>query len=189
MTDEQRNIKGGGGIVRGSQRSVGSESLETAGELLRAFRRRWTTGVAVMSVRDGDRLRGITLTALMPLSIEPPLLAVALAADGAFAQLAGEGRHCAISVLQRDQVFLSERFAGRAPVPDAAFTGIAYELDDHDVPVLKDSAAAVSGVIVSRANHGDHDLVVIEIDGGMIGPDEDDPLVTYEGSYRQLEVE
>lgn len=189
MTDDQRNITGGGGIVRGSQRSAGGETPESASDLLRAFRRRWTTGVAVMTIRDGDRMRGITLTALMPLSIEPPLLAVAVTSDGAFAELTNKGRRCAISVLQRDQVFLSERFAGRAPVPDASFGGVPHNLDEHDVPVLTDATGTVSGAIVSRENHGDHDLVVIEIDGGAIGPDEDDPLVTYEGSYRQLEVE
>ncbi len=178
----------GGGIVRGSSRSASGEAPESAAEMLRAFRRRWATGVAVMTLRDGDRLRGITLTAMMPLSIEPPLVAVALTASGEFSALATEGKRCAVSILVRDQEFLSERFAGRAPLPDAAFTGVPHELDEHSVPVLTGATAAVSGEVVSRARQGDHDLVVIAVDGGSLAADEDDPLLSYEGAYRTLEV-
>lgn len=188
MSDDDRRSTSGGGIVRGGQRSPSGDAPETAADLARAFRRRWTTGVAVMTLRDGDRLRGITLTAVMPLSLEPPLVAVALAAGGEFAALASEGRRCAISILVRDQGFLSERFAGRAPVPDAAFTGVPHQLDEHGVPVLTGTTAYVTGQIVSRAMHGDHELVVVEIDGGAIAPDEDDPLLAYEGAYRRLEL-
>jgi flavin reductase (DIM6/NTAB) family NADH-FMN oxidoreductase RutF len=188
MGDEHRNVTGGGGIVRGSQRSAAGDVPDMPTEMARAFRRRWATGVAVMTLREGDRLRGITLTAMLPLSVEPPLVAVALTAGGEFAELARTGERCAVSILVRDQEFLSERFAGRAPVPDAVFTGIAHVPDAHGVPVLAGAAATISGVIDSRATHGDHELLVIEIDGGTLGPDEDDPLLSYEGSYRSLEV-
>lgn len=189
MSDEERNITGGGGIVRGARRSAPGEAPGSATELMRAFRRRWSTGVAVMTLREDDRLRGVTLTALMPLSVEPPLVAVSLTTDGEFARLAIEGRRCAVSILVRDHVFLSERFAGRAPVPDAAFSGVPHDLDEHGVPLLSGATSVVTGAIVSRSTHGDHDLVVIEVDGGRVDEDEDDPLLSYEGSYRGLEVE
>jgi flavin reductase (DIM6/NTAB) family NADH-FMN oxidoreductase RutF len=188
MGDEGRNVTGGGGIVRGSQRSAAGDVPDTPTELARAFRRRWATGVAVMTLRDGDRLRGITLTSMLPLSLEPPLLAVALTAGGEFAALARTGQRCAVSILERDQEFLAERFAGRAPVPDASFTGIPHVEDVHGVPMLAGSTAAISGVVDSRATQGDHELVVIQIDDGELGPDEDDPLLAFEGSYRSLEV-
>lgn len=189
MSDDERRITSGGGIVRSGQRSAAGDAPSTPSELIRSFRRRWASGVSVMTLRDRDGFRGITLTAVLPVSIEPPRVAVALTADGAFAALATEGRRCALSVLQGEQVFLSERFAGRAPVPDAAFGGVPFDTDAHDVPILTGATASASGRIVSRESHGDHVLVVIEVDGGSIGVDEDDPLITYEGSYRRLEVE
>jgi flavin reductase (DIM6/NTAB) family NADH-FMN oxidoreductase RutF len=188
MTDDLGPSTSGGGIVRGSGRSAPGDAPADAAEMLRAFRRRWATGVAVMTLRDGDRLRGITVTAMMPLSVEPPVVAVALAAGGEFAALATERTRCAVSILVGDQEFLSERFAGRAPLPDAGFTGVPHELDDNGVPVLSGATAAVSGQIVSRTTHGDHDLVMIAIYGGTLAPDEDDPLLSYEGAYRGLEV-
>ena len=189
MADKERNITSGGGISRGSQRSAQPDAPESVDELARAFRRRWATGVAVMTLRDDQHLRGITITAMMPLSLDPPLVAVGLTADGAFADLARVGHRCAVSILVRDQEFLSERFAGRAPVPDAAFGGVPHALDAHGVPVLSGATAVVSGSITSRTDHGDHVLVVMAIDDGSIAPDEDDPLLSYEGSYRTLEVE
>lgn len=188
MSDDLGPSTSGGGIVRGSRRTAPGEAPEGAVALLRAFRRRWVTGVAVMTLRDGDRMRGITVTAMMPLSVDPPLVAVALGTGGEFATLARERTRCALSILVRDQEFLSERFAGRAPVPDTRFTGVPHELDAYGVPVLAGATATVSGAIVSRATHGDHDLVVIAVDGGEIAPDEDDPLLSYEGAYRGLEV-
>jgi flavin reductase (DIM6/NTAB) family NADH-FMN oxidoreductase RutF len=188
MGDDLGPSTSGGGIVRGSRRTASGDAPADAAELLRAFRRRWATGVAVMTLRDGDRRRGITLTALMPLSVDPPLVAVALGTGGEFAELATEGARCVVSILVRDQEFLSERFAGRAPVPDAAFTGVPHTPDAHGVPVLAGATAAISGAVVSRATYGDHELVVIAIDGGTLAPDEDDPLLSYEGAYRGLEV-
>lgn len=188
MTDDLGPSTSGGGIVRGSGRSAPGDAPADAAEMLRAFRRRWATGVAVMTLRDVDRLRGITLSAMMPISVEPPLVAVALTGGGEFAALATEGRRCAVSILVRDQEFLSERFAGRAPLPDAGFTGVPHELDHHGVPVLTGATASVSGEVVSRSTHGDHDLAVIAVDAGTLAPDEDDPLLSYEGAYRALEV-
>lgn len=189
MTDNARNISSGGGIVRGGRRTSSGEAPQGFPELMRSFRRRWATGVAVMTLRDGERMRGVTLTALMPLSVEPPLLAVGLTAGSEFAELAQVGTRCAVSILVRSQEFLSERFAGRAPLPDAAFGGIPHDLDEHGVPVLVGATAVISGVITSRQPQGDHLLVVIEADDGTIAEDEDDPLLSYEGSYRGLEVE
>lgn len=189
MADEDRQITGGGGIVRGSgQRSASPNEASVPSEFALAFRRRWTSGIAVMTLRDGNAFRGITLTGVLPHSIDPPLIAVSLTADGSFAGRIGVGRRCALSILQGDQVFLSERFAGRAPVPDAAFTGVPHELDDHGVPIIVGATASVSGVVISTQTRGDHRLVIVEIDDGAIGAEDDDPLVTYDGGYRRLEV-
>jgi flavin reductase (DIM6/NTAB) family NADH-FMN oxidoreductase RutF len=141
-----------------------------------------------MTIRDADGYRGITLTGVLPLSIEPPTIAVALTREGGFADRLSEGQRIVLSLLQGEQIFLSERFAGRAPVPDADFSGVPFELDHHGVPMLLESAATVSGTVAARTSQGDHQLVVLAIDAGAIGADQDDPLVTYEASYRRLEV-
>lgn len=190
MTSDERQIQGGGGITHGEgARSPGADNPSDPAELMRTFRRRWASGVAILTTGEENNWRGITLTAVMPLSLDPPTVAVGLTAAGEFASTLGHGQRCGLSILQRQQVFLSERFAGRAPLADRAFGGIPFDLDDAGVPLIRGAAAALSCSVDSITNAGDHVLVVLRTHGGVIGPNEDDPLITYEGGYRGLEVD
>jgi len=143
MTDERPIQRSGGGIVsRGGERSAARDiDAGDLTELMRGWRRRWTTGVAIATTKASDGAsRGITLTAVLPLSLEPPLVAFAVAVDGEFrAILEGSGR-CCVQILDRDHGFISERFAGRAPLPDVKFTGVPHEMID-DLPVITGSLA------------------------------------------------
>lgn len=190
MTDERPIQRSGGGIVsRGGERSA-ARDIEAGDltELMRAWRRRWTTGVAIATTKTTDgALRGITLTAVMPLSLEPPLIAFAVAADGEFRPMLEAAGRCCVQILDRDHGFISERFAGRAPLPDATFTGVPHEVID-DLPVLTNSLAWTIGEIERLDPAGDHALVILRVTSAMIGEDTDDPLLSYEGRYRGLEA-
>src|SRR5699024_1963658 len=117
--------------------------------------------VATMRTTDGA-LRGITLTAVMPLSLDPPLVAFALAEEGEFRQELADAGRCCVQILNRDDEFISERFAARAPLPDAKFTGIPHELID-DIPVLNDPLARVIGEVERIDPGGDHVLVILRV--------------------------
>lgn len=190
MTDERPIRRSGGGIVsRGGERSAPRDADPgDVPELMRGWRRRWTTGVAIATTQAGDgALRGITLTAVMPLSLEPPLLAFAVAADGEFRPILEEAGRCCVQILDRDHGFVSERFAGRAPLPDATFTGVPHEMIDG-LPVLTGSLAWAIGGIERVDPAGDHALVILRVTSAALGEDTDDPLLTYEGRYRGLEA-
>lgn len=189
MTSDDRQVQGGGGITHGDGTRSAPQPDAGAMEVMRAFRRRWASGVAILTTGEAGDWRGITLTAVMPVSLDPPLLAVAVAASGEFAARLRDGQRCTVSILQRSQVFLSERFAGRAPLPDTSFTGIPFDLDDAGVPLIRGAAGCLSARVTSLTPAGDHVVVVLEAVGGAIGLDEDDPLVSYEAAYRGLEVD
>jgi len=190
MTNERPVQRSGGGIVsrsgeRSNPRDIDTDDLP---EVMRAWRRRWSSGVVVATTRaaSGD-MRGITLTALMPLSLDPPSIAFALVTDGEFlAVIRDSGRVC-VQILNRDQEFLSEQFAGRAPLPNAAFGGISHEVVD-ELPVLADTLAWTMGDIERLEAFGDHTLVVMSVTSARINEDTDDPLLSYEGRYRGLEA-
>lgn len=193
MTTDDRNsdrhIRGGGGITRGGSRSVAFGDSSDPTELARLFRRRWASGVAILTTGEAGDWRGITLTAVTPLSLEPPMIAVGLTASGEFSTHLRPGTRCGLSILNRDQVFLSERFAGRAPLPNPSFSGIPHFLDDAGIPMIQNAAAVLSCEVESITEMGDHMLVLLRAEGGVVGPDQDDPLVSYEGGYRGLEVD
>jgi len=161
----------------------------------RAVRRRWPTGVAIATTTAPDgAFRGATVGSLMLLSLEPPALAMGLATESSFHQLLAEGSPFMVAILDRAGEFLADRFAGRAPVPDARFSGIPHTLakvGDATVPVLTGPAVlAWAGCrVTGRTMTGDHALIVADVVTGAVGDDTDDPLLFYEGHYRGLEVQ
>lgn len=184
---EPRNCSGGG-IVRVGAGDVSRTAPATIDELAARLRRRWASGVAVVTATDADAgFRGVTVTSLMAVSQEPPILAIALAASNTFQLLAEVGTSLGVSMLESSHEFPAERFAGRAPVPDARFTGIRHRIE-NEVPILEEALAWCMGRVASREEIGDHILVLLEIVSGGLGPDTDDPLLSYEGRYRRLET-
>ena len=156
--------------------------------MIEAMRRRWASGIAVVTAVDADgRFRGVTVSSMMIVSEEPSVLAVALTAAGSFQALARVGAVLGISVLDATHDFVAERFAGRAPLPDAQFGGVAHTIVEG-VPVLGGALAWAVGRVRQRDAWGDHVLVLMEVDQGDLGTDTDDPLLTYTGRYRRLEA-
>jgi flavin reductase (DIM6/NTAB) family NADH-FMN oxidoreductase RutF len=175
--------RSGGGIVSGG----GERSGGSAAEGLRAVRRRWTSGVAVVTTIDGDGYRGITVSAFAPVSLEPALVLVCLEGEGRMAELVPATGVFAVSILDRAQEFLAERFAGRAPVPDPRLSGMPHVLAANGCPVLTGALAWLACRVVAVHEGGDHLIVVGEVEETFVGSDSDDPLLTYEGRYRGIE--
>ncbi|MFD0572427.1 flavin reductase family protein [Kitasatospora gansuensis] len=80
-------------------------------DALRAAARHWTTGVAVLTARDGDEVFAKTVSSFTTLSLDPPLISVAVAAHSPLAAaVRKEGRY-AVSVLAAGQQAVGRRFA------------------------------------------------------------------------------
>jgi flavin reductase (DIM6/NTAB) family NADH-FMN oxidoreductase RutF len=154
---------------------------------MRAFRRRWASGVTIVTIATDNGLRGATVSGLLPISIDPPIVALSFEADAAFQGFVQPGEKIGISILDRGQEFLSERFAGRAPVPDPKFTGVPHRIVDG-IPLLTGAIACCTGVVSNRIEVGDHILVLTTTTYVEVPPDTDDPMLLFEGRYRSLEI-
>ncbi len=156
--------------------------------IMRVARRRWATGVAVVTTRDGVGYHGATVGAFVVVSLDPPLVLVCLDRDGRMSTLLPEAGAFAVSVLDRRHEFPAERFAGRAPLVDPRLTGVAHELTSTGNPVLTGALAWFDCRVGSVHDGGDHVIVVGVVERVGIGEDTDDPLIYYEGRYRSLEA-
>jgi flavin reductase (DIM6/NTAB) family NADH-FMN oxidoreductase RutF len=158
---------------------------------MRAARRRWTTGVGVLTTteRDGDDVlfRGATISSFTILSLEPPLVLIALETGGRMARLIPKAGVFAVSILDRAHEFQSDRFSGYGPQPDGRLTGIRHDVAVTGSPVLRDALAWFDCRVTSVQESGDHLIVIGEAEAIGIGPDTDDPLISYEGAYRRIE--
>ncbi len=148
------------------------------GSELRAALARWATGVAVLAVRHEGGIQAMTITAFMPISLDPPHIAVAVGQHAPLSTLLPPGTSFAISILGEDQrrwanVFADAFAADRSGFPDAGDT------------VLAGSIAALSCTVLSAEQVGDHVLVLATVSAVHAG-DDDAPLLYFDRAYRRL---
>src|SRR5437660_8494692 len=87
----------------------------TTGDELRALMRLWPHGVSILSVDvEGDRM-GVTVSSLVSLSLEPPLIGVSIGKDASCYELLRSAGRFAVSLLGSEQEELARRFAAGYP--------------------------------------------------------------------------
>ena len=115
---------------------------------------RFATGVTVITTVDGDRLAGMTASAVASLSLEPLLLLVCVSNHlPTHAALERSGRF-AVNVLGEEDGELALRFA--RPGADK-FAGLDVT-HDHDVPLLGRAIAHFVCDVRERLPGGDHSI-------------------------------
>jgi flavin reductase (DIM6/NTAB) family NADH-FMN oxidoreductase RutF len=166
-------------------------SGEPTEDAMRAARRRWTSGVAVLTTREGAedeaRFRGITVSAFTVVSLSPPLVLACLERESSSPRAVTSAGVFAVSILDRAHEFQADSLAGRGPLPDHRFSGIPHDLDVTGSPILRDALAWFDCRVNAIHDGGDHVIVVGEVLAVGLGEDTDDPLLNYEGAYRRLE--
>jgi flavin reductase (DIM6/NTAB) family NADH-FMN oxidoreductase RutF len=164
-----------------------TEPTDTA---MRAARRRWASGIAVLTTRDTSEpptFRGATVSAFTVVSLTPPLVLACLERDTTSAHTVETSGVFAISILDRTHESQADRFAGLGPLPDPRFTGIPYTLAATGSPILDHSLAWFDCQLTATHDGGDHLILIGQVLAIALGDDTDDPLLTYEGAYRRLE--
>src|SRR5690349_21771541 len=116
----------GGASSRAAARTKASQESDPTPAAMRAARRRWASGVAVATTVEGAAKSGATISSFLPLSLEPPLVAISLESQSRMALRLPQTGIIAVSVLDRAHEFQSDRFSGYGPQPDPDFTGIRY---------------------------------------------------------------
>src|SRR6201997_3117948 len=82
---------------------------------LRGLMRHWPHGVSVLTVDvEGDRM-GVTVSSLVSLSLDPPLVAVSIGKQASCYELVRRAGRFAVSLLGADQEELARRFASGWP--------------------------------------------------------------------------
>jgi flavin reductase (DIM6/NTAB) family NADH-FMN oxidoreductase RutF len=141
-----------------------------AGGDLRALLRNVPAPVAVVTVDvEGERL-GLTVASLLSLSLEPPLIGVAIRRQAALHELLRRAESFGVSFLAGDQERIAQHFARGVP-PIGLWEGIALR-EGEGPPLL---AGALGWVVCRRsAEHeaGDHTLFVGEATSIEHGPAE-----------------
>jgi flavin reductase (DIM6/NTAB) family NADH-FMN oxidoreductase RutF len=154
--------------------------VTTAAEL-RDVLQRVPTGVSVVTVASGGQRIGLTVATLVSLSLDPPLVGVAISRQAAAHELLREARACAISILAADQVDLAEHFARGVP-PIAMWRDVATEPGAAGAPLLVGALGWLECSLRDEVAAGTHTFVVCEVERIQLGVDAP-PLVRVRGEY------
>jgi len=148
----------------------------------------FVTGVTVVTTFDGDRPAGITVNALSSVSLEPPLVMVALDRRRFITPIVRAAGRYAVSILGDGQQALSDCFAN-APVSPGreSFCGATWQPGSTGLPILDDAIASLECTTVETFSAGDHDLFIGRVDALTTGPGGADPLLYFRRHYLRLD--
>jgi flavin reductase (DIM6/NTAB) family NADH-FMN oxidoreductase RutF len=140
----------------------------------------FATGVTVITTREGDAVHGMTANAFMSVSLEPPLVLVAIDRRTALHDLLHEGRRYGVSVLRETQRALSERYgtSANAGMPEPRFEVI------RDTPLVEGALAHFVASVTRCYWGGDHSLFLGQVEYARYS--DGTPLLFHGGRYERL---
>ena len=154
-------------------------------EKLRHAMRAWTTGVAIVTSMYEGQQYGMTVNSFTSISLEPPLISVALRQLTHTHELVVKSGMFSVTILTSAQKDLSDRFAGKLPHIADRFAGIQTETISLDSPVFKDGMAYFDCRVVSSMPVGENTLFVAEVLDAR-GEGQGEPLVYHNREYWKL---
>ena len=152
------------------------------------------SGVVLLSAHDpeegakGEDI-GMTATAFMSLSLEPPLVLVSVREDSRMEEALSRVDRWAVSILGDDQRTTAARFAMKGRVSDRLlFADLAHERGpESGAPLVTGALATVECRTEQRISAGDHVLLIGRVLEARVGAERGGPLVYFRGQYRQLD--
>ena len=154
---------------------------------LRSLMSRWATGVAVVTAHEGATDAGMTVNALISVSLNPPSVLISLTRDADTTPVVERSGIFAVSFLAADQRALSERFAKAVPTAEK-FAGLAVHRGRTGAALLDGVLGTLECRVVSTTLAFDHALFLGEVIGLDLGADRP-PLVFHHSGYAELDPE
>ena len=155
------------------------------GDDLRDVMRRPPSGVTIVTVDVDGRRLGLTVSAIVSLSLDPPLVGVSIGREAQMHELLREAGGFAVSLLAGGQEWLSQHFARSVP-PIAMWHGVAHHEGSDGAPLLAGALGWLECRLWAEYAAGDHTFFVGEVLAAELGEDAP-PLVHVGSTYRSLE--
>ncbi|MFE9444963.1 flavin reductase family protein [Streptomyces sp. NPDC006602] len=131
---------------------------------------------------------GMTATAFMSVSLDPPLVLVSLREGSRMDDLLDEQPLWAVSVLSESQRHIAGRFAMKGRISDRLlFEDIPYVRGEvSGAPLVGGALATLECRTQQRVPAGDHVLVIGQVLTAAVPSADGGPLMYFRGRYRQL---
>ncbi len=161
------------------------ESMPVSDAAYRDALRHFPAGVTVVTIRAGDEIHGLTVSAFASVSPEPPLILVVIDHRHlAYQLLERPDAVFAVNILAEDQAWLSERFAW---VKDEdRFDEGDWITARTGAPVLANALAWLDCSVYQRQKAGTHTVYIGLVQASQVLRPDVKPLVYWNRAYRRL---
>ncbi len=146
--------------------------------------RQYAAGVCLLTVRDDIDDVGTTVSSVMSVSADPPLVAVSLTAGGYPVEVLEDVGGCGLTVLGTQHAIVASRFssAGR-PSARHLLESVPWIRGSSGGILLTDAPAALDCRVERLVRAGDHVLALLEVTGVPVLDESVRPLLRLRGRY------
>lgn len=141
------------------------------------------SGVVAVGSHVGGQLVGIAASSFTSVSLDPPLVSVAVARSSNTWPALREAGEIGISVLAHHHDLVCRQLAGPA---DQRFAGLRFAVTSGGAVLLRESVATFTTVLHEEVEAGDHMIVLLRVLDVQTGEGEH-PLVFHRSAFAQLD--
>lgn len=141
---------------------------ETISKVLRTMR----YGIYIVTSRSEAGPHGMTASWVMQVSLEPQMVAVAVAEGRTTGEIIAQSKVFAVNLLPRDRADIAERFFTPAQRLGHVSPFADYTSGSTGAPLLDDAVAALECRVAQVVNAGDHTLFIGQVVGGHLRSEE-----------------
>jgi flavin reductase (DIM6/NTAB) family NADH-FMN oxidoreductase RutF len=149
--------------------------------------RHYPAGVTIVTIKAGDEIHGLTVSAFASVSPEPPLIMVIIDnVHSAYPLLQQEDAVFAVNILHQEQEDLSNRFAWLKD--EDRFLEGDWETAATGAPILKNALAWLDCTIYASYPAGTHTIYIGEVQASATPHPDQPPLIYWNRHYRRLKL-
>ena len=162
------------------------------GDALRVALSAWAAGVTLVTIADDRDDIGTTVSAFMPVSLDPPLVALSLIAGSYPAEVLSRpsfpAARFAVTLLSAAQKVIAGQFAAAGrPSARLILDAVPHTRGAASGALIPSGGlAALECSVARRVPAGDHLLVISAVEGVAYVAEGGDPLVRFRGRYPAL---
>lgn len=154
-------------------------------ENFRQVMRRIPSGVCILTTGTDNEIAGMTISSLFSLSLDPPVLVVAINMESTTYRILAEKRNFGISVPLSKHQPLLELFSSAATRGSDRFTLHQWRVGKSGVPLLVDASATIECSVLETIPRNTHAIVVGKVESCSVA-ERGSSLAYWNGEYYGL---
>ena len=138
-------------------------------------------GLFICGVREDEEINGFTASWVTQGSFEPPLVVMAVRAEGSSHGIIERTGKFSLNVLRADQKELAAVFFKPQKGLGGRFESTSFEFGELGLPLIEDAIGGVECEVIGNVRHGDHTIFVGEVKTAKLNNDTDALLLSSTG--------